>query len=42
MFKDIITAEGAALQAGVAFFVTCSVFFLIMIRVWSVRSEDGV
>ncbi len=40
MFKDIITAEGAALQAGVAFFVTFSVFFLIMIRAWSVHRED--
>lgn len=44
MFKEIITAEGAALQAGVAFFVTFSVFFLIMIRAWHVHrdSDDHV
>jgi len=40
MFKDIITSEGAAVQAAVAFFVTFSVFFLIMIRAWSVRRTD--
>ena len=40
MFKDIVTDEGAVIQAGVAFFVTFSVFLLIIIRAWRVRRED--
>ncbi|MBT8037030.1 MAG: hypothetical protein KJO21_05755 [Verrucomicrobiae bacterium] len=40
MFKEIVTDEGAALQAGVAFFITFSVFFLIMFRAWRVRRDD--
>ncbi len=44
MFKEIVTAEGAAIQAGVAFFVTFSVFFLIMFRAWHAHrdSDDRV
>lgn len=40
MFKDIVTSEGATLQAAVAFFVTFSVFLLIMIRAWRMRREN--
>lgn len=40
MFKEIVTDKGAVLQASVAFFVTFSVFFLIMIRAWRVRRAD--
>ncbi len=40
MFKGIVTDEGAALQAGVAFFLTFSVFLLIIIRAWRARRDD--
>ncbi|MCP5536477.1 MAG: hypothetical protein H7A51_09630 [Akkermansiaceae bacterium] len=40
MFKAIVTDEGAVVQASVAFFLTFSVFFLIMIRAWRVRRVD--
>ncbi len=40
MFKDIVTDDGAALQASVAFFVTFSVFLLIIIRAWRARRDD--
>lgn len=40
MFKDIVTDDGAVLQASVAFFVTFSVFLLIIIRAWRARRDD--
>lgn len=40
MFKEIVTDDGAALQATIAFFITFSVFALIIIRAWRVRRDD--
>ncbi len=40
MFKNIVTDSNAALQAIIAFTVTFSVFFLIMLRAWFVRKSD--
>ena len=40
MFKDIVTDEGAVIQAAVAFFLTFFVFFLIMLRAWRIRRKD--
>ncbi len=40
MIKNIIPDSNAAFQAIIAFFVTFSVFFLIMLRAWFVKKSD--
>jgi len=42
MFKSIILDHGAAAQAILAFFITASVFGLIILRTWRMKKEDSL